>query len=121
MTGGTKALVKSGFTPPTQHIDIQSLFGSKFGMSTLAGEMIDPSYHEIKENFPTYLDNRWHLPLCKKSLDYAAVDGYVSFELYNRIQTMKDGLDPIIPITHKKNDNHGGGTSRSSRRERRGG
>ena len=35
-TGDTKALVESGFTPPTQHIDIQSLFGSKFGMSTLA-------------------------------------------------------------------------------------
>ena len=125
-TGDTKALVESGFTPPTQHIDIQSLFGSKFGMSTIAGEMIDPSYYEMKDNFPTYLHRHWHLPLCKKSLDYAAVDGYVSFELYSRIQTMKDGLCPawldlLIPITCKKNDNYGGGTSRSSRGEHRGG
>ena len=96
-------------------------------MSTLAGEMIDLSYHEMKENFPTYMHLRWHLPLCKKSLDYVAVDGYISFELYSRIQTMKDGLGPawldlLIPITRKKNDNHGGGTScSSSRRERRGG
>ena len=90
--------------------------------------MIDPSYDEMKDNFPTYLHRRWHLPLCKKSLDYAAVDGYISFELYSRIQTMKEGLgpawlDPLIPITRKNNDNHKGGTSRSSssRRERRGG
>ena len=93
--GDTRALVESGFTPPMQHIDIQSLFGSKIGMATLAGEMIHPSYHEMKNDFPSWLHHCWdQVPLYKKSLDYAAVDRYVSYELYSRIQTMKDSLGP---------------------------
>ena len=120
-TGDTKVLVQSGFTPPQKHIDIHSLVGSKIGMSTLAGEMIDTSYHEMKDNFPPLLHQRWdRMPLCKKSLEYAAVDGYVSYELYDRIQTMKDSigrawLDLLLPLCKKKEDGEGTSRSRSKR------
>ena len=102
--------MESGFSLPQNHLDIQLEFrghGDRIGMATLAGELIDISYHDMKENFPTSLHKCWdRKPLCQTSIDYAAVDGYLSYELYSRVQTMKDSLGPswldkLLPLRKK--------------------
>ena len=55
-------------------------------MDTLAKNIIDRSYGEMKNNFPTERHNFWEeRPLDDLNLKYAAIDAYVSYELYVRI------------------------------------
>lgn len=94
-TGDKKALAQSGFVvPPQYHFDIQMEFPeARIGMDILAGEIIHTSYHYMKVKFRPELHHRWDWkPLDPDSIDYAAVDGYVSYELYHRIRSMKDSL-----------------------------
>ena len=102
--------MESGFSLLQNHLDIQLKFGGhgdRIGMATLAGELIDISYHDMKENFPTSLHKCWNQKtLCQTSIDYATVDGYLSYELYSRVQTMKDSLGPswldkLLPLRKK--------------------
>ena len=68
---------------------------ARIGMDTLAGNVIDSSYLEMKSGFPSDLHNYWEWkPMDQASLNYAAVDGYVSYELYRRIRDMKNSLGP---------------------------
>lgn len=84
--------------PDQYHVDIQDMFRIKGGrdrdgMGDLAKTIIDSSYEEIKGKFPKDNHNYWEWkPLDPANLKYAAIDGYVSYELYRRILDMKKGL-----------------------------
>ena len=67
--------------PPKNWIDIQDLVKipgySRAGMDTLANYIIDRSYGEMKNNFPTDRHNFWEeRPLDDLNLKYAAIDAY---------------------------------------------
>ena len=66
-------------------------------MADLAEAIIDPSYKTMKTSFPNnkhdYLE--WK-PLSPVHLEYAAKDGYVSYELYRRILIIKHGLRHLL-------------------------
>ena len=81
------------------HVDIQDVLkfpadikGTRAGMGYLAGVVIDPSYKEMAKL--THEEHQhWHdIPLSQAQLEYAARDGYVSYELWNRICNIKYGL-----------------------------
>jgi hypothetical protein len=66
----------------------------------LAKAIIDKSYGDTK-NVPNDRQNYWEWkPLAKINLDYAAIDAYVSYELYRRIKTINYGQRHIqaIPV-----------------------
>lgn len=96
--GDKGALRESGFSVPQDfHLDIQEEFYNlkqgKIGMATLAEHIIDSSYSRMKKNFPSELHGFWeYKPLNRQSLQYAAIDGYVSYRLYSTIKDMKDSL-----------------------------
>jgi hypothetical protein len=83
--------------PEEYHVDIQDMFrikddNNRVGMADLAKAFIDESYKDMKKKFPEYMHNFWDWkPLAKDNLHYAAIDGYVSYELYRRINAMNDG------------------------------
>ena len=52
-------------------------------MADLAGELINKSYVTMKTKFPEDGHKKWEKqPLDDVNMKYAAVDGFVSFELY---------------------------------------
>jgi hypothetical protein len=52
-------------------------------MADLAAAIIDPSYKNMKKSFPKEKHQYWEWkPLSPLHLEYAAKDGYVSYELY---------------------------------------
>jgi hypothetical protein len=63
-------------------------------MADLAVAIIDRSYGSMKNDFlPGYHDYcEWKPFTAPLHLPYAAKDAYVSYEMYWRILTMKDGL-----------------------------
>ena len=62
-------------------------------MADLAAAIIDPSYKNMKKSFPKEKHQFWEWkPLSPIHLEYAAKDGYVSYELYSRILIIKNGL-----------------------------
>ena len=64
-------------------------------MATMAAELIYDHYANMKANFPSENHKLWECsPLPELNLDYAAVDGYVSYELYRKIQRIEMGLQP---------------------------
>lgn len=77
--------------PENNWIDIQTLIkiqgGEKRdGMAKLAKHIIDSSYGDMKQDFPTERHDYWEeKPLSDINLKYAAIDAYVSYELYVRI------------------------------------
>ena len=84
--------------PDEHHVDIQRLFcikggGERDSMADLAAAIIDPSYKNMKKSFPKEKHQFWEWkPLSPIHLEYAAKDGYVSYELYHRILIIKNGL-----------------------------
>ena len=84
--------------PDERHVDIQRLFcikggGERDSMADLAAAIIDPSYKNMKKSFPKEKHQFWEWkPLSPIHLEYAAKDGYVSYELYRRILIIKNGL-----------------------------
>ena len=84
--------------PDEHHVDIQRLFcikggGERDSMADLAAAIIDPSYKNMKKSFPKEKHQFWEWkPLSPIHLEYAAKDGYVSYELYRRILIIKNGL-----------------------------
>ncbi|XBI75455.1 hypothetical protein VPH35_068823 [Triticum aestivum] len=82
------------------HIDLQEELMIKGGnlrdsMADLAGAVIDKSYLSMKSSFPKGPHDYWELnPLSLEHLKYAAIDGYVSYELYCRVLSMKDMMHP---------------------------
>ena len=71
--------------------DIQSLVkilgGSrKDGMASLATRILDESYDKMKEDFPMDRHDFWdEWPLSDINLKYAAIDAYVTYQLYKKI------------------------------------
>ncbi|CAM0951031.1 unnamed protein product [Alopecurus aequalis] len=93
-----------GFTIPFRyHVDIQDIYhirgrGEMTGMAALAGELIDSSYGEMKDNFPKDgHDFREKRPLDEVNVKYVVVDGFVAFELYRRLQCILKGLLVLQP------------------------
>jgi hypothetical protein len=85
--------------PPCHHIDIQDLYQTgktlsngligRDGMALMASEIIDSSYAHMKGKLTNTDHFYWEWkPLPEINLHYAAVDGYVSYELYSRIRRM---------------------------------
>ena len=83
--------------PEHNWIDIQDMInfngpGKRTGMGDLAAAIIDPSYNDMKTKFPTRSHDQWEcMPLPQVNLRYAAIDGYVSFELYKRLKKINGG------------------------------
>ena len=98
--GDTKKLGGEGITLEAwYHIDIQEVLKfplekkDRASMNYLAGIVIDPSYVE-KAKLTGEDHQHWHeAPLTQPFLEYAAIDGYLSYELWNRISNIKYGLD----------------------------
>ena len=94
-------------------IDIQDRInfngrGNRTSMGDLAAAIIDPSYSTMKEDFPSESHKDWELqPLPEVNLNYAATDGYVSYELYKRLKKIMDGQhdrpprEVLCPNCHK--------------------
>ena len=81
------------------HVDIQEVLKfpaekkDRAGMNYLSGIVIDPSYAE-KAKLTREEHQHWHeAPLTQALLEYAAIDGYLSYALWNRISNIKYGLD----------------------------
>ena len=75
--------------PAVCHIDLQDLihyrYPEKTGMADMAAVLIDPKYAGMKKEFPSKQHKLWEKNcLDRINLDYAAIDAYVSFELYRK-------------------------------------
>ena len=89
--------------PDNFHVDIQDIYyikGStgRSGMAALAGEIIDKTYKNMKSKLPPKGHDHWEKqPLDEDNLKYAAIDGFVAFELYRNIQNRQKGLVVLQP------------------------
>ncbi|XP_051190490.1 uncharacterized protein [Lolium perenne] len=80
------------YIPLGKHLDLQNMlkipgYGNRAGMATMASELINLKYAGMKEKFVTDYDKfkghnycEWK-PLSDMNLEYAAIDGYVTYEL----------------------------------------
>ena len=87
------------------HVDIQMLYqvdGVEWsGMASLAAELISYHYTKMKVELPSKHHGLWEeSPLHEVNLHYAAVDGYVSYELYRKIKRIKMGLQLHLQPTY---------------------
>ncbi|KAK1653781.1 hypothetical protein QYE76_071586 [Lolium multiflorum] len=98
----TKVLRAAGLpVPEERHIDIQDIFKIKgqpqAGMADLAAKLIDPKFANMKKEFKYNRRRKeghdfWECkPLSWMNLEYAAIDGYLSYEIYNKIYTVNEG------------------------------
>jgi hypothetical protein len=66
-------------------------------MADLAAKLIDPKFANMKKDFKyNRLRKEGHgfwecKPLSWMNLEYAAIDGYLSYEIYNKIYTVNEG------------------------------
>lgn len=81
--------------PRQYHFDIQKEYhvpgNSRPGMSTLAALLIDPWYKAMKSKMTGHDHQLWEqnkLPM--KNIKYAAIDGFVAYELYRKILLQND-------------------------------
>ena len=83
--------------PEDNWIDIQDLLNFyepeyRTGMAAMAASLIDPSYEFIKKKFPSRSHKDWAvIPLPDVNIQYAVVDGYLSYELHKRITRFNYG------------------------------
>ena len=92
-------------------------------MATLAGEIIHKSYKKMKINLPRKGHDFWEKqPLDKVNLKYAAIDGFVAFELYSKLQNRHKGpvvlqpppkLRPVFPNLSAPSTSSTSGSKRS--------
>nr|XP_051197139.1 uncharacterized protein LOC127310509 [Lolium perenne] len=98
----TKVLRAAGLpVPEERHIDIQDIFKingqPQAGMADLAAKLIDPKFANMKKDFKyNRLRKEGHgfwecKPPSWMNLEYAAIDGYLSYEIYNKIYTVNEG------------------------------
>ena len=67
-------------------------------MADLTGEIIDESYKNMKSKLPPKGHDHWEKqPLDEVNLKYAAIDGFVDFELYCNLQNRQKGLVVLQP------------------------
>jgi phage FluMu protein Com len=66
-------------------------------MADLAAKLIDPKFANMKKEFKYNRRMKeghdfWECkPLSWMNLEYAAIDGYLSYEIYNKIYTVNEG------------------------------
>ena len=111
-TRNDKKVLNRAWMPiaPEYHIDIQDIIklpgnGKRAGMGALAAAIIDPSYEDMKQAFKGEACRAWreghdfweYKPLSMLNLQYAAIDGYVSYELYRRIIVVNDAQCHLLP------------------------
>ncbi|XP_051211330.1 uncharacterized protein [Lolium perenne] len=93
------------YIPPGKHLDLQDMlkipgYGNRAGMVTMASELIHPMYTGMKDKFVMDHDkfeghNYWEWkPLSDMNLEYASIDGYVSYELARIVTIVNQGLHP---------------------------
>jgi hypothetical protein len=97
------------YIPPGKHLDLQDMlkipgYGNRAGMATMASELIHPKYAGMKEKFVHDYDrfeghNFWEWkPLSDMNLEYASIDGYVTYELARIVTIVNQGLHPQRPL-----------------------
>ena len=68
-------------------------------MAALAGKIIDKTYKNMKSKLPSKGHDHWEKqPLDEDNLKYAAIDGFVAFELYRNIQNRQKRLVVLQPL-----------------------
>jgi hypothetical protein len=87
--------------PHHKYIDIQDIYKiegrERAGMGSLAAKLIDPKFQTKKTDFKNDYwkrerhDYREWKPLSEKNLQYASLDGYITYELFSRISLMNEG------------------------------
>ncbi|KAI4978367.1 hypothetical protein ZWY2020_014921 [Hordeum vulgare] len=74
--------------PAECHIDLQGLFQLEYprtSMADMAAALIDEEYHDMKRAFPKSQHKKWgKTPLDPINIEYAAKDGYIAYELYQK-------------------------------------
>ena len=90
------------YIPPGKHLDLQDMLklpdaGERAGMAKMAATLIHPKYASMKEEF---LDDyealqghhywEWK-PLADMNMKYAAIDGYVTYELTRIVTIVNQG------------------------------
>ena len=88
--------------PADRHIDLQDRFKLKHdrtSMADMAAALIGPEYADMKKKFPKSAYRHWaRTPLDRINIEYAAIDGYVSYELYRRIGISNYGQRHLVPL-----------------------
>ena len=82
--------------PADYHTDLQHRYQKdgqvKTGMPTMAADLIDLHYATMKTNFHHKRHGYWDvIPLPGVNIDYAAVDGFVSYELNRLLDLYEKG------------------------------
>ena len=84
--------------PHENYEDIQDLYYDvykikKAGMATMAAQMIDPWYKDMKKKVHWTIHRKWNKKkLDMKNIMYAAIDGFVALELYRVLKPMSDAV-----------------------------
>ena len=84
----------------------------KVGMASMAEKLIDPWYKDMKKKHYTwhnYWDNK---KLDREHINYAAIDGFLTLELYRVLKPRSDA------IKNSKKTREGGESSRANKRRR---
>ena len=88
--------------PAECHIDLQGRFRlehDKTSMADMAAALIDEHYTDMKTKFPKSGHKHWeNTPLDPINIEYAAIDGYVAYELYRRIGICNYGQRHLVSL-----------------------
>jgi hypothetical protein len=88
--------------PAECHIDLQGRFRlehDKTSMADMAAALIDEHYAHMKTKFPKSGHKHWEkTPLDPINIEYAAIDGYVAYELYRKIRIFNYGQRHLVPL-----------------------
>lgn len=90
------------YIPPGKHLDLQDMLklpgcGPRAGMAKMATTLIHPKYAHMKTDFVDDWEevqghNYWEWkPLADKNMEYAAIDGYVTYELTRIVTVVHQG------------------------------
>ena len=77
--------------PREYYVDLQDEYfkytgHERAGMATMAQRLIDSWYGDMKKKFHHDRHRMWgYIPLPKMNIEYAAIDAWVSYELYRKI------------------------------------
>ena len=68
-------------------------------MADMAAALIDEEYARMKKKFPKSGHEHWEkTPLDRINIEYAAIDGYVAYELYRRIGISNYEQRHLVPL-----------------------
>uniref|UniRef100_A0A8I7BA24 Uncharacterized protein n=1 Tax=Hordeum vulgare subsp. vulgare TaxID=112509 RepID=A0A8I7BA24_HORVV len=88
--------------PAECHVDLHGRFRlepDKTSMAHMAAVLIDGEYTDMNTKFPKPWHKLWEkTPLDPINIEYAAIDGYVAYELYLRIGICNYGQRHLVPL-----------------------